>query len=343
MFRATFSLSVLIALACLTPRSAHAVCANPAGSAGDQIYNTTYSVMQYCNGTNWIGMGGGGQAPVGVSGTAGAVQYSDGTTLAADPTNLFWDDTANRLGVGTDTPSTMLHVNGAATATSFIGDGSGLTGVVTTESDPTVDASVKDGVDWSELSGIPAGFSDGTDDVGLTAETDPRIGTLTNGKWCSTDGSSVNCTSDAPAGLPTPPVCNLSNRALQWDGSNWSCATIAGGGGGGPTIVNGDHTQQDCLDAGGTINTVDFGGDVLCTFSGFGCPGGWTNYGRYKRNAKSCSGSATCNPGSCTLAGGWISNTGARTCNYKRKAGFSCQTETCSQSNLEGVTDTACY
>ena len=33
------------------------------------------------------------------------------------------------------------------------------------ELDPTVDESVKDGVDWTELSGIPAGFLDGSDDV----------------------------------------------------------------------------------------------------------------------------------------------------------------------------------
>jgi hypothetical protein len=32
------------------------------------------------------------------------------------------------------------------------------------ETDPTVATSVKDGVDWTELSGIPSGFADGTDD-----------------------------------------------------------------------------------------------------------------------------------------------------------------------------------
>ena len=32
------------------------------------------------------------------------------------------------------------------------------------ESDPTVPASVKDGVDWTEVTGIPAGFADGVDD-----------------------------------------------------------------------------------------------------------------------------------------------------------------------------------
>ena len=29
--------------------------------------------------------------------------------------------------------------------------------------------------------------------------------------------------------LPTPPVCNGSNKALQWSGSNWGCADIQSG------------------------------------------------------------------------------------------------------------------
>lgn len=55
---------------------------------------------------------------------------------------------------------------------------------------------------WGDLTGVPAGFADGTDD-GITAETDPQVGTLTNSKWCTTDGSAVNCTSDAPGGGAT--------------------------------------------------------------------------------------------------------------------------------------------
>jgi len=42
------------------------------------------------------------------------------------------------------------------------------------ETDPTVLASVKDGVSWSEISGRPSGLDDG-DDVGLTSETDPTV------------------------------------------------------------------------------------------------------------------------------------------------------------------------
>lgn len=37
--------------------SAYAACSNPAGAAGDVIYNDDECVMQYCNDTNWMRMG----------------------------------------------------------------------------------------------------------------------------------------------------------------------------------------------------------------------------------------------------------------------------------------------
>jgi len=57
---------------------------------------------------------------------------------------------------------------------------------ITSESDPTVLASVKDGVSWNELSGIPGGFADGVDNTGITSESDPQVGTISNNyvpKW----------------------------------------------------------------------------------------------------------------------------------------------------------------
>lgn len=42
--------------------------------------------------------------------TSGSVIVSNGTTLVQDNANLFWDDTNNRLGVGTNTPTTELQV-----------------------------------------------------------------------------------------------------------------------------------------------------------------------------------------------------------------------------------------
>jgi hypothetical protein len=44
--------------------------------------------------------------------TAGSVLFSNGTTIAEDNANFFWDDTTNRLGIGTSSPSYNLHVAG---------------------------------------------------------------------------------------------------------------------------------------------------------------------------------------------------------------------------------------
>jgi hypothetical protein len=53
--------------------------------------------------------------------TSGSVLFSNGTTIAQDNSNLFWDDTNNRLGIGTAVPSNKLHVS--ADTNSIIGLG----------------------------------------------------------------------------------------------------------------------------------------------------------------------------------------------------------------------------
>jgi hypothetical protein len=47
------------------------------------------------------------------AGVAGAIQFSDGSAFASDASNLFWDDTNKRLGVGINTPTARLHVKGS--------------------------------------------------------------------------------------------------------------------------------------------------------------------------------------------------------------------------------------
>jgi hypothetical protein len=49
------------------------------------------------------------------SGVSGAIQFSNGSAFASDATNLFWDDTNNRLGIGTNAPSVALQVKTANT------------------------------------------------------------------------------------------------------------------------------------------------------------------------------------------------------------------------------------
>lgn len=51
--------------------------------------------------------------------TNGSILFSNGTTLAQDNSNLFWDDTNNRLGIGTNTPAYTLDLTGTSR---FTGD-----------------------------------------------------------------------------------------------------------------------------------------------------------------------------------------------------------------------------
>jgi hypothetical protein len=54
------------------------------------------------------------------SGVSGAIQFSNGSAFASDAANLFWDDTNNRLGVGTNAPTNNLEVVRNANATTAI-------------------------------------------------------------------------------------------------------------------------------------------------------------------------------------------------------------------------------
>jgi hypothetical protein len=47
------------------------------------------------------------------SGVSGAVQFSDGSALASDATNFFYDNTNDRLGLGINAPTARLHVKGS--------------------------------------------------------------------------------------------------------------------------------------------------------------------------------------------------------------------------------------
>ena len=57
---------------------------------------------------------GSGDIPIPIvnpSGVAGSIQFSDGSAFASD-SNLFWDNTNKRLGVGTNVPTSALHILG---------------------------------------------------------------------------------------------------------------------------------------------------------------------------------------------------------------------------------------
>jgi hypothetical protein len=48
--------------------------------------------------------------------TAGSILFSNGSTIAQDNANFFWNDTNNRIGIGTASPESALHVVESAAA-----------------------------------------------------------------------------------------------------------------------------------------------------------------------------------------------------------------------------------
>src|ERR1700722_2362197 len=96
----------------LLSATASAACTSPTGAEGTLNYDFTNHVLNYCNGTSWISAGG---SP---AGSSGYVQFNNSSSLGGD-SNLFWDNTNKRLGIGTTSPGAELQVFGGAV---FIGD-----------------------------------------------------------------------------------------------------------------------------------------------------------------------------------------------------------------------------
>jgi hypothetical protein len=71
------------------------------------------------NGTSVLGSGNIVTPSTPPSGVAGAIQFSAGSAFNSDAANLFWDDTNNRLGVGTNAPInnlTIIHSTSGSTS-----------------------------------------------------------------------------------------------------------------------------------------------------------------------------------------------------------------------------------
>lgn len=62
------------------------------------------------NGTSVLGSGNIVTPSTNPSGVSGAIQFSNGSAFASDAANFFWDDTNNRLGIGTNAPTSELTI-----------------------------------------------------------------------------------------------------------------------------------------------------------------------------------------------------------------------------------------
>lgn len=119
-FRALSASAILaLGLLAMSP-AAYAACASPAGVVGEIIYNTDYSVVQYCDGTYWVGMAGGGASPSGgISGLNGDVSASGSGVVA---TTI--QPGAVTSGKIADTAVTYAKIQNTSAANVILGRGS---------------------------------------------------------------------------------------------------------------------------------------------------------------------------------------------------------------------------
>lgn len=144
-----------------------------------------------------------------VAGTIRANQICDRTgTVCIDMTDLSGSGGGGGLGYWTASGSDIYYDSG---------------NVGINETNPGYDLDVN-GTVAANTFVLDATTIDDVDDL------DPKVGALTDTKWCRVSGSQIVCDQDTPNGLPT--TCS-ANQILEYDGSAWQCiATPAGGGGG---------------------------------------------------------------------------------------------------------------
>lgn len=71
------------------------------------------TTLYYCTGTTWTTIGSSGGTP---AGSNGQVQFNNSGAMGAD-SNFNWDNTNKRLGIGTATPTSLLHTYDSAAKT----------------------------------------------------------------------------------------------------------------------------------------------------------------------------------------------------------------------------------
>ena len=86
-----------------------------AGQTGRLFVSTDTFEIYRDNGTTWDLIGGPGSSTITGTGTATQVAYFTSSQAIGSSSNLYWDNTNTRLGIGTSTPGVRLDIHGTGT------------------------------------------------------------------------------------------------------------------------------------------------------------------------------------------------------------------------------------
>ena len=225
------------------------------------FYNQDFKVFQYCDGTNWRAMLGGGALDPSLATLTDvddALAPAHADVLTYDSMSGKWVASPGGIGVESDpqvgdvaTDDKWCRASGgmvecdqdAPSATSLLSEladvedvlaptgGDVLTydsmagkwvagpGGIGVESDPKVGTTTNG--NWCVGNGSQVAC---TASAPVTSETDPKISTLTSGRWCTTNGSIITCTQTAPVLTESDPKVGVTTNG-QWCRGNGSAVT----------------------------------------------------------------------------------------------------------------------
>lgn len=204
------------------------------------------------------------------SGTQGSVLFLGAAgVLAQDNANFFWDDSNNRLGIGTASPSFALHVLNASSDldTKFESNGGHSRFIIdsTGTDDSILQFNEANARRWSI-------YTDGTDDSFKITRSDVPTASPTSDAIAidSTDNVSIPNGTLTINNYTFPAADGAANQIIQTDGAGNLSFVAAGGGG--ASVLN-DLTDVSILGSG--VNWSFFkngitpdGAPVTGTFSG---------------------------------------------------------------------------